>query len=214
MNCSEFRAALEKNIEDHRPFDADTAGHVEICGSSACLEALAEARLLARVIPVWTAQVPEIDFADAVLERLHNSAPVVQTASRAETVPSRGRAWQLVAAAAVMVGASFALLSPGRGPSIATVADKASPTILQNNSVPSASEISRKYVSWAQGQSSLVADAVGAVLPLNSSSVGNSMSMPEMPSSWFERLKPAQRRINDAIMFLEESVQMNQNPST
>jgi hypothetical protein len=214
MNCNEFRAALEKSIEDRQPFDADIAGHGEICGSSECLKALAEARFFAGVIPVWTADVPEVDFADAVLGRLHEAAPVAQTLTRAQATPARGRAWQLAAAAAVMVGASIALLSPGRGPSTVTVASKTLPPHEQVHTVGSASEISRKYVSWAQGQSSLVADAVGAVLPLNSSSAANSMSMPEMPSSWFERLKPAQRRINAAIMFLEESVQMNQNPST
>lgn len=214
MNCNEFRAALEKSIEDRQPFDAETAGHGGICGSSDCLEALAEARFLAGVIPVWTADVPEIDFADAVLGRLHEPAPVVRTLAQVQPTPARGRAWQLAAAVAVMVGASIALLSPGKRPSTATIARQTLPPHEQVQTVGSASEISRKYVSWAQGQSSLVADAVGAVLPLNSSSAANSMSMPEMPSSWFERLKPAQRRINAAIMFLEESVHMNQNPST
>jgi hypothetical protein len=216
MNCTEFRAALEKSIEDRVSLGVEAAGHVEICGSPECRLALTDAGLIDRAIPLWMAQVPEIDFSEVVLDRLNGeSSTVSHEGSKGREVVATSRGWQLVAAAAVLVATSVALLSPGGGESTAPVAGRSvPPTGDQVASVSPAHEISQRYVSWAQGQSSLVADAVGAVLPLQSSNAPGSMSSPDMPSSWFERLKPAQRRINAAIMFLEESVQMNENPAT
>jgi hypothetical protein len=216
MNCNEFQTALEQSIEDRVSLGAEAARHVEVCGSSRCRMALAEAGLIDRAISRWTAQVPEVDIADDVLGRLGREvAPVERQPSERHTAAAGGRAWQLVAAAAVLVGASIALLSPGGGPSDRPVAARPAPTGVQLASASQAQEISRRYVSWAHGTSSLVADAVGVVLPVGSSQTSsNSMSMPEMPSSWFKRLESAQREFNEAIMFLEDSVRMNPNPAT
>jgi hypothetical protein len=170
--------------------------------------------MLERAVRTWTAQVPDVDLADRVLADLHE--PMLAVDRQGATVRSGfdGRAWQLLAAACVLIAASAALWTPaGRQPR-----EVATSTAVAGKDVPaprtSAEDISRRYVAWAEGTGSLVTDAVAAVLPIQSAGGGESSLSPEMPSGWFDNLEPAQREINAAIMFLEQSMKMNDNSAT
>ncbi len=73
MNCNDFHRQLTAVIEEHRPttdMSSALAQHREHCDDSACLQAWADFELLAAIIPVWQASVPETSLVQGVVSRL------------------------------------------------------------------------------------------------------------------------------------------------
>ncbi|MBX3444618.1 MAG: hypothetical protein KF774_19615 [Planctomyces sp.] len=221
MNCIQWRERLAERIEQRLPGPPGFAEHAATCGDDHCRQALADAALLEALLPDWRNAVPTVDLTERVLADLAATPPRPK-AIVARGVAGAGQKLWLTAAAGVIIAAGVGLLSPERPGTQPTTAAVPSPGDAAGSAVtdrsglaaaPSPHEIGRRYLAWVEGPGTLVADAVGVVLP-----TGASRAASESRSAWssdlMQRLEPAQRGISEALLLLEEQLPAAMHPAT
>jgi hypothetical protein len=206
MNCTEFRESLRSGIELRRELSPEATLHAAMCADAECRSLGDDARLLEAAIVRWKMAMPVVDLADDVLRQLGGSGISVQPAtvhpaSRRES--ARTAWWSTACAVCAMVAlTSLLLLRRGHDDLARQLAARAASQTASQDSSLSAGKIGRQYVAIAEGAGSLVADAVGAVLPGVSADAQKPPAQ-EWTSEWLRRLEPAQQRIDDVLMELQ-----------
>ncbi|MEZ6145910.1 MAG: hypothetical protein R3B91_10950 [Planctomycetaceae bacterium] len=73
MNCLEFRKELIALVEEHtlrEDLQSALSEHGEQCGDPVCRKVWADFELLAAVVPVWQASLPQVSLENQVVKRL------------------------------------------------------------------------------------------------------------------------------------------------
>lgn len=210
MNCSQFRETIERAIERREALAPEVSGHAETCGDSACAGRLADLQLLDAATRAWNARVPRVELTGRVLAEVNSPQPLLAAPRREPAGRPLAMMWQVAAAASVVVVVGLSLLGPSETDTARSLANRAA----RHDRLTTPQQISRQYVAWAENAGSLVADAVGAVIPTTPPGSADAMSSPRWMNDWMRQLEPAQRELNQAIMFLEESMPTGTAPAT
>lgn len=210
MNCTQFQTAIRRAVEARHRVSSDVRSHAATCSTPACLEAIADFDFLSEAIAQWSPTVDHCDVSDEVLRRYAEDVAIPLAAQRPVAGGTRSGAWQLAAAAAALLAVGLTLRSP-LSENHQLAGRRQAAGAADGGKVLSAPELGRRYVAWAEGAGSLVADAVEVVIPV-SDSVGEA-GVPQRPwiGDWLKQLEPAQQEIDQAIMYLET---MSRTPAT
>ncbi|MGE3316786.1 MAG: hypothetical protein AB7O26_16835 [Planctomycetaceae bacterium] len=211
--CREFQRALDEAIELRQPPPAALPDHAAHCES--CRSRWDEYLVLEEAIPLWTAAVPPVDFADAILSELandeinvsagdHRAEPVVASivtndAVRGGAVRADRRSgdWYVTAAvaASLLIGTLVFYSSQPREQQVADSPPIQVPELRLNNvNLPEqpeytvlVQEAGSAYLELASDAASAIKDS--AVLLSTASQVADSTPKPDRESpSWIRKV--------------------------
>jgi|GEM_PF-3231144 len=233
MQCSLFQSLLDQAVESHADsISPEVRTHAATCSQAACVEAWTEHALLARVIPLWQGQLPQVDLTARVLAELCPSQPLADSISPSRSVPTaqayveqswrdfrspEQRRWSIaLSVAGVMLLIGTLIVSVPHSPDAElAVRQRNNPALVPprdqwaSRTLPPRN-VAAQSVEWAQKASTLMATTIVSIPEKGA----HWMPDNHWDANWQRKLEPLRRDAHAAWDTLLDKLPMPERPAS
>ena len=226
MSCTEFEQSLKQAVETRSEHELrDLRDHAAAC--PICRPLWQRFTLLQQAIPLWKAQVPDVDLSDSVILRVAAGQP----AAASRPARSSRLRWAVALTTAAAVCALAVILWPA--PENRQVVESPQPPVVepQQDDTPLEPVVAMQPAHEGAVRKGgdaimvLAENAAGAVVktpmflpPASALSAGDTGQTDEAPASswlaeWSQDLQPIGREVGNAMNFLLDAVPLEPAPT-